>query len=681
MIGTTITNKDGNPVDGNGNRLAESQYQPPEQVKKLFAQVQQNYLTAYILQHRPFDEFDGVSLLQRTRLDQQTFAAYVGAEYVPQHKRWRFRGRKNTSRNKIIGILAHMIAGMLYPYVTAKNSENEEDKMAARVMRILVEEHLKKADYEYKFLNMVLTALVNPATIVEVEWVEALQRIKQKMADGSYKVVEAVDELLSGLNLNTVPIDQIMLADFYTGDIQRQPFLIRVRRIPYDQARQIYAGKFYDDGKDRFDYVMAGYTRIFLAGQENQTLYDIEWTEADRNYVQEITAYYKSEDLQVTFVGGVFMGNYNDIYNSNPFQHRRFTLINNKDWMSVPIYPFAKSYFEPLDPTGRFAYGKSAAFKEYWDDQALNLMHRLALDGTYLDVIKPLFISGLANADSVVIAPGATTAMPKDASINPYQLSPNIPAVYNAINQQSADLSESTQDKIMTGQVEKGVTAYATSKAEANARIFLGQFGVMIGYLIRQVGELTMDCVVNYSTIGQLDMTVPNSLSMKYKTFLSKGKDKGKTVTNKVVFTDKYMGKKLSKSKVNQIEWDLYDQAGGYASDQRIYLVNPYQFARYTYTMSVDADEITRKSMGLDRNAKILAFNMMSDPRVAPFTDQQAVVDDFVIEEFGGSDPDKYKNKNDTTSPDMLNSVLGKTQEDNAPIVKSNPVIQPPVPV
>lgn len=674
MIGSIITDKDGKPIDNEGQNLAESTYQPSEEIKKLFAQVQRDYQVSYSLQHRSFDEFDGISLLDRTRLDQQTFGAYVGAEYVAAHKRWRFRGRKNTSRNKIIGILAHMIAGILYPQVYAKNKENEEDKMSARVMRILVENHLKKAGYEVKFLYMVLTALVNPAIIVHVEWIEAMQRIKTRMKDGTYKVQEAVDELLSGLNLNICPIDEVLLGDFYTNDIQRQPFIIRVRRISWDMARQMYSGKYTIDGKDAFDYVTPGMTRIVLTGQENQTLYDIEWTEADKYFVQEITAYYKSEDLQVTFVGGVFMGTQTNVYNSNPFEHRRFTLIG-EEWLRIPIYPFGKTYFEPLDPTGRFAYGKSAAFKEYWDDQALNLMHRLVLDGTYLDVIKPIFISGVAKVDSIVIAPGATTGMPTDAKVNFQGTTPNLAAAYNAINQQNSDISESTQDKIMQGSVEKGVTAYATSKAEQNARVFLGEFGTMMADLIKQVGELTMDCVINYVTVPEIDNVVPGSIAAKYKTILAHSKDKGRNVTSRVVFTSSYMGKDLNPKDVSKIEWDLYNKTGGEGSDQRIYLTNPYQFARYTYTMGVDATQIVKKSMGLDRNESVLAFNMMTDPRVAPWTDPQAVVDDFVIEEFGGENPDRYKTKQQV-SPDMLNQIMGQGGG-----VKSNPNmgIQQPV--
>lgn len=650
MIANIVTGKDGNPLDGNGKALSPSPYQPSAEVKTLFARVQQDYQVAYTLQHRTFDEFDGMSVINRANLDQETFSAFVGAEFVPVHKRWRWRGRKNTARNKLIGILAHMLAAMLFPFVRAVNERNEEDKMAAKVMAILVEDHLKRAGYETKFLYIVLSALVNPAVIVGVEYVEAMQRIKQKMSDGSYRVEEVVDELLSGLNLNIIPIDEFLIGDFYTGELQAQPYLIRVRRISYDTAREIYGQN------PNFEHVHAGMTRIVLAGQEGQTLFDIEWTEADPNFVQEITAYYRQEDMQVCFVAGVFMGNEENVYNSNPFNHRRLTLIKDQ-WLAVPVYPFAKAGFEPLDPTGRFFYYKSGAFKEYWDDQSQNFMQRMLLDGTALDVIKPIFGTGIAKMDTTVMVPGAFIGMPPGANVVPYTTGPNLAAAYQAIAQAKEDMSESTQDKIMQGSVEKGVTAYATSKAEQNARIFLGVFGLMVAKLVQDVGELTVDCVIQHSTVGEIDAKVPESIGMKYKTFLAKGKDKGKNVTNRVIFTDKYYGKKMTKDDVRKREWELYDEAGGEESDQRIWEVNPYLFARNRYGLSVDADRIVAKSSGTDEQRGALALQVLTSPQVAPFVDMQNVVEDFAIEPFADGDPDRYKAKVDVNQ--MMQGVMG----------------------
>lgn len=669
MIANIVTDTDGNPVDGNGTKLTPSSYNPSPEIKKLFARIQTDYQIGWRLQHRGFDEFDGISLLDRARKDQQTFGAYVGAFVEPQSKQWRWKGRKNTARNKIIGILAHVISGMLFPYCYAYNEDNEEDAMTAKVMRILIEDHLRKADYEMKFLFMMTSALVNPAVLVEIEYVEAMQKIKVRNTDGSYRIEQAVDELLSGINLNIVPIDQLLLADFYTFDLQRQPNLIRVRRIAWDEARSIYAGKYKTDSKDSFDFVQAGMTRIMMTGQEHQTLYDIEWTEADRNYVQEITIYYRPEDLEVTFVGGVYMGDAENIYNSNPFKHRRMTKIGN-EWLSIPVYPFAKSGFEPLDPAGRFAYYKSAAFKEFWDDAGQNRMHQLAFDGTFLDVIKPLFVSGVAKVDGTVMVPGATIGIPQGASVIPYQLGPNLQAALNMMRVEQDDLSESTQDKLQSGIAVPGVTATASVKAEQNAQVLLGVFAVMIGDLVKQIGELTMDCIIQHTTVGQIDDSIPEALQMKFKSIRMKGKEDGKDVTNHIEFDSSMMGQDMTKDQANDLEWDIFEKAGGLESKQRMYKVNPYKFARHQFSLYIDPHMITSRAMGTDQIMKDRAFNILTDPRVTPYVNQQAVIDKFVLEEFSDGDPDEFKKQQGPN--DMLSQVMG--QAPGAPVAQPLPV-------
>lgn len=668
MIGNIVTNEKGEPIDGNGNKLAESAYNPPEEIKELFARVQTDYNMAWRLQHRSFDEFDGMSLLDRARVDQQTFGAYVGSFSEPASKSWRWKGRKNTARNKVIGILAHLISGMLFPYCYAYNEDNEEDEATARVMRILIEDHLKKADYEIKFMYMVTSALVNPAVHVEVEYVEALQRIKEKMADGTYKVTEAVDMLLSGIGLNIIPIDQILCADFFTNDIQRQPFMIRVRRISYDEAREIYGGKFFDNGKDRFDYVQAGKTRIVITGQEHQTLYDIEWTEADRNYVQEITIQYRPEDLELCWVAGVGMFNYDDPYNSNPFKHRRMSLIGD-DWKTIPVYNYAKTGFEPLDPAGRFYYYKSASFKEYWDDASINRAYQLAQDGMFLDVIKPIILTGVTKFDQSVMIPGATIAAPAGADAKPYNLGPNLSAALQILSVNKDDISESTQSSQQSGVAEKGITATASMKAEQNAQVILGVFSTMIADLIRQIGELTVDCIIQHTTVGELDSTIPEALQMKFKIMMAKSKEGGKEITNKIEFDSNLMGMQLTKEQANDMEWDMYYKSGGANSKQVHYKVNPYKFARTAFSVYIDPNQIISRSMGTDQLRKERAYNILIDPRIAPYINIPEVVDEFVLKEFGGADPDKFKKSPEEIKQALQNQQMGQnTGQPGSPV-------------
>ena len=59
MIAGIVTDKEGNPIDGNGNKLSVSSYSPNVEITKLFQQVQKDYQVAWNLQNKGFDEFDG----------------------------------------------------------------------------------------------------------------------------------------------------------------------------------------------------------------------------------------------------------------------------------------------------------------------------------------------------------------------------------------------------------------------------------------------------------------------------------------------------------------------------------------------------------------------------------------------------------------------------------------------
>lgn len=664
----------GAPMDGAGNKLTQSNYQPSDEVLELFSRCMHDYQIAYNLQHRPFDYFDGQSLLERTRNDQRTFGAFVGAEWVPQQNKWRWKGRKNTARNKLIGVLAHVIAGILFPTVFAQDDQQKDQKTAAKVMRIQVEHHLRKAKYDIQFLFAALSALVCPAVFVQVEWIESMQRVKVLLESGEASVQEAVDDLISGLNLSIRPIDEIMLGDFYTFEMQRQPYIVDVQRISYDLARSRYAKRFYNsDKKDLFDFVEAGKTRVVIAGQEKQVLYDIEWTEADRNFVQVLTFKYRPEDLEVVWVGGVFMGNEGtkpgEIYNLNPFKHRRMALIYDENgspqWGSMPVYNIGKTGFEPLDPNGRFAYYKSGSFKEFWEDASINHAYQLLQDGMTLDVMKPVMISGIAKVDGQVMAPGAVAALPEGAKINAYSLGPNLAAAMNVLQENKDDISESTIAPILQGQLDAKQTAFAVNASMANAKLMLGVFGLLIADLVMQIGDLTVDCIVQHCTIGQLDTSVAGALGMRYKTYLAQSKEHGRDITHKIVYTDSFYTKSMSQSQIRQREYELWEEAGGSDKSGHIWEVNPYATSRMLYQTFIDADQMIARSIGGDKQMKRVAFEMLTDPRVAPFIDAEAVVTDFVIEEYGGNDPERYKKKGGATPEDsnaMMEAIMQNTK-------------------
>jgi len=648
MIAGVTTDKKGVPIL-TGKKLSESNYKPPKCVEDLFARVQQDYLNAFALQNKPMNEFDQLSLLQRANLDQQTFGAFVGATFLSATQSWRWRGRKNTARNKIIGLLAHLLSAMLFPYVYAYDEDNKEAKMEAKVMRLLIEHHLKKAGYEHKYLFMLLSALVQPAGFVEVEYVEAFQKVKM-MKDGKATIKEVVDTLLTGIGMHLVPLDSLLLADFYIYDLQSQPYIARVRRISYDEAQKIYKGKYIIDGEDQFTYVKPGMTNVFINGaQNNQTIFSVPWNQGDENMVQEVTMFYRGEDLEVTFINGVFMGKYDssaedgNIYMLNPFKHRRISVIED-EFVTIPVYPFGKIGFEPIDPNGRFAYYKSAANKEYWDDASFNRAYQLLQDGTFLDVIKPIFGSGVASINSDSLVPGNFIGLPQGAQIMPYSLGPNLGAALNLLKQNDNDMSLSTQDNQQSGMATAGVTATAAIQANTNAKIILSVFSAMIANMVKQIGELTMDDILLHTVTGQFEVEA-GSLAPKYNAIKMQQKEGGQNVNKIIQFKTEMMNENFTADKADELEWKLFVENGGLKTNTHVYYVNPYNFAKVQFNLEVDPTTIVSRAMGTDQQRKMQAFQLLTSATVAPYIDMETVVDKFILDEFVDGDPDQFKRK------------------------------------
>lgn len=631
----------------------------PDDVRKLWQKVRDDYFKAYSLQNRPFEEFDQLSLLQRMNLDQQTWGAFVGANYSPADQSWRWQGRKNTARNKIIGILAHVVSAMLYPFVYAYNEDNKEDELTARVMRIIIENHLRKTKYEDKFLYMMCSALVNPAVFAQVEYVEALQKIKYKR-DGKWIIEEVVDEIMTGIHLNLVPVDQMMLGDFYTSDLQDQPYIIRVRRVSYDEAKKLYGGKYFLKGTDVFDSVQKGdLTQVVGAGRDYQTIYNIDWTIADQNFVQVLTAYYKADDLEVEFVGGVLMGNYDDSYNTNPFKQRRLTTNKKGEYVTMPVYPFAKTGFEPIDPNRRFAYYKSASHKEFWDDASLNRAYQLLQDSSYLGAFPPTMISGVTNIESSIMVPGYTFGAPRDTALNPAYQQRNVPSLQLLLNENRDDMSLSTQDQLQSGVAQPGVTATASLKAQQNAQIIMTVFATMISSLVRDIGQLYVDNVLLHTTQGEVDTTVPDSLVAKYRTVRLQTKEDGKDMNNIIKFDPNMSLPTFNQSKADKLEWELYNKNGQDEPTAYEYVVDPYKFAKAQFAVYVDPDIIVSRSLGTDQMRKDKLLNYATNPAIAPFLNMKEVVGKLVIDDLAEGDPDKFKADENQPNP-LLNSMFGK---------------------
>lgn len=593
----------------------KSGYQPSQSVRDVTTRVRQDYQTADDIQNRPFREFNDKSVLHRMDLDQKAFNSYVEPQSSDPDESWRYNGVRPLTRNKIISIAAHATAQIIFPKVFAQNDADEEDKGAAQVMRDMIEWNIRHSDYELSFLYAVISALTNPAVIVKAEFSEVLGKVKFKTENG-FTTKEIVDDVLSGFHMHIIPIDEFLITNPYEFHLQRQKAIIRRRFIEYAEAEQLWGDH------QNFDFVQPGIQTLYR--DEDGTFYDVKDDSLD-NLVEEVVYYNRQDDAEIPFINGIYHGD--DDTDANLFTHR--------DSINRPKYPFAKSGYEPIDEK-RFFYYKSAVFKLVNEQDVLDRMWRMSMDGTFLDTMPPVAISGDEVTDTGVMFPGMTSGFAKDTKIVPLRVA-NPNSAFNAMQVIEQSAAESSQDPSRAGLGQLGAqTAFETAKIEQNARIQLGLFGKMIGALVVDFGDLMVADILHHQTVGQAEEILGGEVRFKFNTFLLSDQSlDGKNVTKSIIFTDEFMGREATL----EDGFNLLEKEGGMESDRRIYKVNPFQFSRLKFLLTVEADALLPKNEAFEKAMNLEAYDRMI---VDPFTNKQAVSRDFLVDTFAKGETDKY---------------------------------------
>ena len=614
MIGSIPTDKRGKPI------VPISAYNPTPEIVELISKVKEDYQIGYDNMHRPYEEFNDRNVVEEMSACQKIWNAYVPPRSSDPDEAWRAQTVRPISRNKMISIAAHVTASLIYPTIFAQNDKDEEDKLAAKVMSDILEWVTDKAKYDRTFLFSVISMLANPAAIVEVSFVEAVIKAR-RMADQGMTTVEVLDQMNSGIKLGIVPVDELFIANVREFDLQKQRFVIRRRYIDYDEAKSLY-------GKHKnFEHVIPGVRTLF--SDVDNSFYDVVDTDHP-TLVEEAIYYNRREDKEIPFINGLYFG---DEKLDNPMKHRRAILMEDGEVATMPVYKFAKSGYEPIDEM-RFFYYKSAAAKLGPDDDLINTLYNLIIDGAFLSAMPPVNVFGSEEQDASVVYPGAVNYFSKDSKAEAMRIGQDMNQTMNALNLVERSLSQSSQDDTRRGLSSPGnQTAFEISRMEQNAQIQLGLFGKMIGFLVEDICYLIMDDIVNHLTVAQTNELIGDELRMKYNSFLIRDRDgNGK---RKIEFTEDAMGE----VNLQSMQRELLKRE---TEDTRIYLVNPYKFARLQYLVQVNPNAVIGKSEYTKKVLNLEAYDrMIGNPTLDPVE----VTRDFLLGTFAEGEEEKYMKK------------------------------------
>lgn len=597
-------------------KFPRSEYLPSKEEKAVIDMVMNHWTIANTAKSKSYREFNGMSLLDRQSLDQTRFNSYQFDDTTTSEEAWKSNAVRPITRNRVISIGAHVTTKLIYPAISAQNEYDHEDQDAANVMSNLNEWANEQSKYERTFVFAAIAALVNPAVIIQTEYVDAKRTIKvpKPGKPGQWDEITIPDSEFSGFQDEVVPLDQFWHPDFYESNIQKQPYVIRRKVIAYDTAEAKYGEM------DNFKYVKPGKQVMFI---ENYGFYEVQDDNDSIMGVEEVIYWNRRLDLKLIFCNGVMMTPYD---NPNPREDKQ--------------YPFAKSGYELVDE-GQFFYYKSLVAKLGPDEEVVQTLYRMVIDGTYLQLFPPTILYGDEILNSSVVIPGASTTLSKDSRLEPLQLSQNLQAGMTMLTKVEQSINESSIDPLSQGIASsKEQTAQEIQALQDNAVKLLGLFGKMLGFLVTDFGYLRVSDILQYLTLGEAVQLLNGDQQIKFRNFVIPGKaSHGKGQAKRISFSNETPENPTPEQKL-AYSFKLLDEAGG-LDKQEIVKVNPIIFRKTKYMLKVTPELISPKSDNVTKALNLEEFDRLI---ALPNIDQDAVTRDLLLSSYEATkmNPDKY---------------------------------------
>lgn len=596
-----------------------SAFKPTDKEAEMTKMVLEDFGLASEIRNKAYTEFNNKSLLERINEDQKAFNSYQEDNSQDPEFGWKSNAIRPITRNKIISIAAHITGSIIYPQVFAQNENDEEDKEAASVMRDLMEWTYDQSEYDKTFVYAVISACVNPAVIIEDCYLENYRTIKEITNNEKWASKNVLDEEFSGFKNPIVPIDEIFIGDIYEPNIQKQPFIIRRRAITYSSALAQYR-----DNKN-FEYVNPGIQSLY--DENTGMFYEVQDDTLESRLVEEIIYYNRTLDLRLVFLNGIIITNPEQ---PNPRQDKK--------------YPFVKFGYETIND--RFFYYKSLAFKLGPDQDVINSLYQMIIDGSFLQLMPPSVVYGNEEVNSSIITPGKITRFTEpETKFEKIDAGTNLNAGFNTIKIVEKSLAESSMDILQQGMSITGSqTAFEIDRLEENARIMLGLFGKMIGFAVEELGRLRSNLILQHLTVGEVDEITGTGGKLKFKKFLFNNKtSEGKSKTRRIEF-DMGLPDEMTQGDALNRSYEVLDEEGGLDSEKEIIKVNPTLFRRSKFLFRVYPEMVVPPSNRVKK-----AFNLEEYDRAIqnPLANQETLYKDLLLGSYDTTrdNVDKYIKK------------------------------------
>ena len=611
-----------------------SSYNPNQKTRDVLAMIRGYCEIGEEIMTNSYEEFGRVSaksglldVVGRQNANNRRFNNYIAPASTDPDLEWHADTIRPLTRNKVISIVAHITANVLFPNIVAQNDNDEEDEEMAMVMRDAVEWACEQSKYEDMFVEAVQDMCVNPAIILYQDFADVRRKIKaSKNKDGSWNYKEIVDEIYSGFINAIVPNEELYISNINEPNIQKQTFLIRRKIIEYDIAELKYK-----DNKD-FKYVEAG-LRVFYLDNTNTFYKQYDDSQQDR-MVEELTFYHKGLDLELTVINGILMSDPEDAMRRADKQ-----------------YPFAKSGYETYN--SRFFYYMALVQKIEPDQNVIDTLYNYVIDGAYLNLAPPINVYGVEDVDGSNFAPREINVFDDpDTKVEAMKMGSDVGTGIVALNKVESSASESSQDPRGAGLQTPGEqTKFEVQRLESNAQTILGRTGKMVATLVRDYGQLVVGSIVQNLPIADIGETTNEEVRLKFpRLFLENREVNGKQKSRKIEFTtDLPTGKTQEELDGKVRDESFKTKALEQKLGMSIMKVRPESFRRMKYLVKVNPEFVSNSSKFAKRMA--LYDRGISNQVI----NQETLVKETLLKELVPGKEDKFINKKQEPVTQELN--------------------------
>lgn len=501
-------------VDEEGVIINEaSVFQPTEREKVRMTEVREMFNVAQNVRTQSYEEFDNKDLLSILSQSEIAFNANKPAKSDNPDEAWRSDTKRPILRNKLISVATNVLANLLTPDVVAQNSDANDDKEASIVMSDLMDFKLEQLKYPRLMKKLLIASLYSPATYLTLDFVDTLREVKTVKEDGTWDIEKIEDDLFSGFQASVVPCEEIYPTNVYEPNLQKQIIIWR-KVITYNQAKMKYGEH------KNWEFITAGIVNFFQT-QSQGFFQHYDESQEDR-LVELVTVFDPFADLELEFLQGIPM--------TDPDQPLR-----RKD----KRIPLVKTGYEPISE--RFYYYKSGADKLLDEDELLNNMWNMVMDGTFLSVVPPTAVIGDEEIDSSVMIPGGVTILSNaDSDIKNIGPDANLLAGLNMVAELERSLSESSTSSQSAGIAEKGVeTAHEVETLQQNARRNLGLFSSQIAEVVEDFGNMLLPLILQHEVIGLASKQLSDSGEVAFASILVRDREiNGKIRSRRIDFVN-----------------------------------------------------------------------------------------------------------------------------------------------